>query len=242
MTARQAWVTGLLIAGALTGCGAREDSVELVSPNQAVDGAKGRRCMYTVEADEIPQFDDLVRIGTRGNLSLWRWGAEPGDSVELSIRYDDEGRLTWVQTLHSTMEPDRVRELERLVRSAIEEDGPEDWGVRLRFVAGDVDAVLPSVICEPVYRLNALPLGGPIGTSQEMAELYSALGRRFDVEVALDEMGRVMDARLPYSSGSRLLDQYVLDLARGSRYDPKLHDGIGVPSVLSVPVRFRRGI
>lgn len=235
---------GLTLLGvvALAGCGARAGGASgLDGPGGVVPGTSGRSCAFVMDADEVPRFDDLVRIGTRGSLSLWGRRSGVGDSVELSIRYDEEGRLTWVQTLTATMEPLRVAELERLVRSAIREEGPEDWGVRIRFVEGRVDAVLPSVMCAPVRAAGGQGSAAiPMGSRSEVAELYSAIGRRFRVEVALDERGRVVGVRIPHSSGSRLLDQYAVDVARGASYEPKLHDGIGVPSVLSVSVAYGR--
>lgn len=239
---RQARALTLLAAVAVAGCGGRGGGgAEIEAPGDVVQGTRGRRCAFVMEAERAPLFDDLVRVGTRGSLSLWGRGLDVADTVELSIRYDAEGRLTWVQTLASTMDTQRVVELSRLVRAAVEEDGPQDWGVRIRFVAGAVDTVRPSVICDPV-RADRGPVRTPppMGTSRELAELYSALGRSFRVEVALDERGWVLDVRLPHSSGSRLLDQHALDAARASSYEPKLHDGIGVPSVLVVSVNYPR--
>lgn len=233
---------GVLSLGGLSACGGGADASGLGSPAAEVEGARGRRCSFVAQPEAMPSFEELVRIGTRGSLSLWGRGAGAGDSLELSIRYDDEGRLAWVRTLDATVTADRVAELERLIRSAVEENGPEDWGVRIRFVGGAVETVLPSVICDPVRTSTAQVMSAPVGTSREMAELYSALRRRFTVRVALDERGRVLDARLPHSTGSRLLDQYVIDVARSSQYDPKLHDGVGIPSILDITVRYRRRI
>lgn len=238
-----AWAALLPLAWIGSGCGSsRGGGVELEPPSAAIEGASGRRCSYVGDADQLPPLDQLVRIGTRGNLALWGRGTDRADSVELSLRYDDQGRLAWVQTLDATMAADRVSEAERLVRSAVSDQGPEDWGVRLLLVGGAVRSVLPSVLCRPRQTAWAHNVFTPIGSGREMAELYASLGRAVRVQVSLDDQGRVMDVRLPYSSGSRLLDQYIIDQVRAGRYEPKLHDGIGVASVMTFTLRYRRGI
>jgi TonB family protein len=177
----------------------------------------------------------MTRPGTRGALVFWGRDASPADSVELSIRYDSEGRLSWARSIRSTMAVDRVAELERLVGAGLEERGPADWGMRVRVVGGEVDAILPAVVCPPEQGARLAPALAPVGTSREVVEANQARGRQIEVVVWLDEQGRVTDVRLLRSSGSRLLDQYAVDLARSYRYHPRLHDGIGVPS--SMPLR-----
>ena len=226
----------VLLALLLAGCGAGGGGV---APSAAVPGAQGRTCAYVMEAEDVPDVAALIRPGTRGNLALWGRDATGSDSVQVSLRYDEEGRISWVRALHSTMPPPRTAELERLIRGAVAEDGPPEWGIRMQFVGGAIAGVEPSVVCQPERSGDSGLVAEPLGTYREMSELYNTLGRRFNVQVRLDEQGRVMDARLPRSSGSRLLDQYVIDLARASRYQPKLHDGIAVPSLLTIRINYR---
>lgn len=230
--AMAAGLTALLVAG----CAKRTDRpyAELEPARQAVEGLQGRRCHYVSEPRVPDALDDMTRPGTRGGLVFWGRDAGPADTVELSIRYGSDGRLSWVRPIRSTMTADRVAELARLVSSGLDEQGPSDWGMRVRVVGGEVDAVLPAVVCNPEQGSRIARVVTPVGTSREVAEAWQARGRHIEVTVALDEQGRVMDVRLAQSSGSRLLDQYAVDLARSYRYDPKLHDGIGVPSRLPV--------
>ena len=230
----------LLLALLLTGCGTGVAGGPAdAAPSAAVPGAQGRSCAYVMQAEEVPGMRALVRPGTRGNLALWGRNAAESDSVQLSLRYDEQGRLGWVRAVESTMPPPRTAELERLIRGAVAEEGPPEWGLRMRFVAGALAGIEPSVVCKPERSSAGGLVAEPLGTHREMSELYRMLGRRFNVQIRLDEQGRVMDARLPRTSGSRLLDQYVIDLARAARYEPKLHDGIGVPSLLTIRINYR---
>jgi TonB family protein len=232
-------VTALLMALLLAGCGAGRERPysELGPARHAVDGLVGRRCHYVSEPRVPASLEAMTRPGTRGALLFWGRDAVAADTVELSVRYGSDGRLAWARAIRSTMAGDRVAELERLIGSGLDERGPADWGMRLRIVDGDVDAVLPSVVCHPERGSRMGTTVAPIGTSREVAEAWQARGRHMEVLVALDEQGRVMDVRMSRSSGSRLLDQWAVDEARSYRYHPKLHDGIGVPS--TIPLRLR---
>jgi TonB family protein len=231
--AMMAAALGLLV----TGCGtARERPyTELEPARHAVDGLLGRRCHYIAEPRVPTNLDAMTRPGTRGALLFWGRDSAPGDTVELSVRYGSDGRLSWARSIRSTMAPDRAAELERLVGSGLEEHGPVNWGMRVRVVGGEVDAILPAVVCPPERGSRIGAAVAPVGTSREVAEANQARGRQLEVIVRLDEQGRVTDVRLLRGSGSRLLDQYAVDLARSYRYHPQLHDGIGVPS--SLPLR-----
>ena len=226
----------VVLALLLTGCGAGGGGA---APSAAVPGTHGRTCEYVMAAEEVPDVEALIRPGTRGNLALWGRDASESDSVEVSLRYDEEGRLAWVRALETTMPAPRTAELERLIRGAVAEDGPAEWGIRMQFVGGTIAGIEPSVVCQPERTGASGMVAEPLGTYREMSELYNTLGRQFDVQVRLDEQGRVMDARITRSSGSRLLDQYVIDLARASHYQPKLHDGIAIPSLLTIQVNYR---
>lgn len=234
----------LLILSGVGGCGRIAGSgAEPMNAGSLAPGLAGRRCAMVMRPTEIPSFDGITRAGTRSSVALWGSLAEPDDTIELSVRYDDHGRLAWVQPLRSNMASDRATELTRLIRSAMDEQGPEEWGVRLRFAGGAVDGVFPSVVC----RARRSPVAGrlppaPLGTEREMAELYASLGRALTARVLLDAEGRVMDVKLRHTSGSRLLDQWVLDLARATHYEPKLHDGLGVASAVELRVAFRRSV
>jgi hypothetical protein len=235
-------VMALLLPAALVACTAKGGGpyADLEGARQAVGGLVGRTCHYVGEPVVPSSLDRLTRPGTRGSILLWGRDLAPSDTLDVSVRYGDHGRLVWVRAIRSEVPRHRVAELERLLFNSLIEDGPADWGVRIRLVGGSVDAVLPSVVCPPEQGLRLTQTMGPVGTRAEFNEAWRARARHMEVEVGLDEAGGILEVRLPRSSGSRLLDQYVVDDARMYRYYPKLHDGIGVPSVLHVRTRFSR--
>lgn len=236
--ARVAIMVGMLLPLALGGCTSRSSGsyADLEAPRHALEGMVGRRCDY-VSGPQVPaSLDPVTRPGTRGAILLWARDVTPTDSVELSVRYGDEGRLSWVRVMETSMPADRAVELRRMLEGAMDERGPRDWGFRIQMVGGEV-AILPSVVCRPEAVALVGRAAPPMGTAYEQAEAREALRRPIEVVVGLDELGRVTDVRIRLSSGSRLLDQYAADLARAYRYEPKLHDGLPIPSRL--PLRLR---
>lgn len=234
---RQAAVM-MLATLAMAGCAKRGGPYGDLEPaRHAVDGLLGRQCHYVDEPLVPATIDVMTRPGTRGALLFWGRDATPADTVELSVRYGDDGYLAWVRAIRSTITPDRVAELERIVSAGLAEEGPPDWGMRLLILGGQIDAVLPAVQCRPEPRQRVGQVMGLMGTAYEMQEARQARGRQVEMVVSLDAVGRILNVRVVSGSGSRLLDQYAIDLARAYSYEPKLHDGLGVPSTL--PLRFR---
>jgi TonB family protein len=232
----------LLLVPAVAACGGRGQGAypELEAARHAVDGVEGRRCFYITEPEVPPTLDLLTRPGTRGAILLWGSEAAPTDSVDVSIRYGGDGRLVWVRAIRSNVPVTRRVELERILAGGVTEEGPADWGLRVRVTGGHVDAILPAVVCPPERGIPSGRVAPLLPTDREIMESQQARGRRIELAVSLDAQGRVTDVRVVRSSGSRLVDQYALDLARASPYSPKLHDGIGVPSIMSVPLQVRR--
>jgi TonB family protein len=182
----------------------------------------------------------MTRPGTRGAILLWAADAASTDTVDVSVRYGVDGQLVWVRAVRSNVPVERRAELERILSGGLAEEGPPDWGFRVRVAGGQVDDVLPSVVCPPERGIPAGRVAAPPATQQDVIESAQARGRQIELQVSLDEQGRVTSIVLRRSSGSRFLDQHAADIARASPYSPKLHDGIGVPSVLPVVLRVRR--
>jgi hypothetical protein len=234
----------LAVAAILSACGgARGGSAyaDLEPPRHAVSGVSGRTCHYVQQPVAPSNLDELTRPGTRGSILIWGRDATPSDTVEVSVRYGQDGRLAWTRAIRSNVAADRVAEVERLLLDGLFEEGPADWGVRVRLVGGGIDAVLPSVMClaEQGPAISHPPR--PTASREEMREAtWQARVRQMEVDVGLDETGRITEVYMARTSGSRLLDQYIIDLVRLHRYHPKLHDGIGVPSTLPFRVRIPR--
>jgi TonB family protein len=232
----------LVLPVTLVSCTARGSGAyaDLEGARQAVGGLTGRTCHYVGKPVVPSSIDELTRPGTRGSILLWGRDAAPTDTTDLSVRYGENGRLAWVRAIRTNVRQDRVFELERLLSESLAEEGPADWGVRIRVVGGSVDAVLPSVVCPPEQGpLLSQPMR-PVGTRGEFQEAWQARSRPLEVAVELDESGNIVALRVARSSGSRLLDQYALDVALTYRYHPRLHDGIGLPGVLPVRIRLSR--
>jgi TonB family protein len=210
---------------------------ELGPASQAIDGLAGRRCHYAGAPVAPQNLDPLARPGARGALLLRTRDMGPADTLDVSIRYDGNGRLAWVRRLRSTMAAGTAATLERVLTESLLDDGPPDWGVRVRMVGGRVDAVLPSVLCPAVSGPLTGSTGRPIMDVRDRYDASLARGRSIELLVGLDEEGRVTGVQLARSSGSRVMDQYAVDVVRSTRFLPMLHDGYGVPTVM--PVRFR---
>jgi TonB family protein len=230
----------LLLPAALAGCTSSRGSsqyADLEDPRAALEGLTGRACHYIARPPVPASLDGLTRPGTRGSILLWGSEAQPSDTIDISVRYGREGGLSWVRAIDASSAGSRVSELEQLLLESLQEQGPADWGMRIRLVGGSVERILPSVVCPPE---QGAPLGHamrPVGSTWEMQEALRVRVRDLEVLVELDGAGRILDVRLTRGTGSRLLDQLALDVARSYRYYPKLHDGMGVPSV--IPIRLR---
>jgi TonB family protein len=232
----------VLVLATVAGCGPHSDPGAPVPTNGAFPGIDGRRCEYLTRPAPPRSLEEITRPGTRGGLLLRAREASPADSVELSVRYSHDGRLDWVRPVRANVDGARLAHIGNLISAAIQDTGPADWGFRLRFVGGTLDAILPAVVCpaQPTGRLpRVMP---PTGTNREMYEVRQArrASSTISVLVYLDSTGRVTDVRLPHTTGSRLLDAYALDLARSSTHAPRLHDGMGVASQTTVTFRLPR--
>lgn len=234
-------VAGVLVAAVFAGgCTGGPEAGAPEPARSAVEGLQGRICRYVSAHDAVPAFRDLARIGTGGNISLWADDLTDADSVELSIRYGDDGRLEWVEAIEATVDTHRVAALERLVLGTLEGYGQTDWGVRLLVVGGDVVSVEPSVICDAERVGGSSIWSSSPNVQRALVEFFRVRGSRFPVRVTLDHQGRVLDVELIRSAYRRWVDQYIVDFVRNSMFDPKLHDGIGVASVVEIQLRLGR--
>lgn len=228
-----------ILALALAGCGGR-GAQPPVPATSVIEGLRGRECHYTADFDATPSLRQLARPGTGGNISLWGRGLVPSDTVELSVRYAGDGRLQWVRAIRSSVGGERVAALEQLVLEAMNETAHGDWGVRLLVVGGDVVSVAPSVVCEPeregmIGTLDNIPLSYEV-----YRDLYQLGGQPIPVRVRLDARGGILGVDLVRQTFSHWVNQFVRDFVRNTRFEPKLHDGIGVATTFEFNLRFPR--
>lgn len=226
-----------LVLVALSGCGRRGPEVPAPAWS-AVDAPGGGRCGYAAALGSVPAFRDMTRAGTLGNVSLWGRGMAPDDTVELSIRYADDGKPHWVRAVRSTVDTARVAALEQLVLEAMVDSAAADWGVRVLVAGGDVRDVAPSVICEPIRIRHTGTLENIPLSREVFRDLYALRGRPIPVQVMLDERGWVLGVELVRRTESHWVNQFIVDFVRNSRYEPKLHDGIGVATTYQFDLRF----
>lgn len=249
MTGRNAARLGLtlLLVAAVGACSSRSADGEVKRGGIAQEnlpGITGRSCQLASADDALPGFSRLARLGTRGNIALWGLDLAPSDTVVLSVRYDDDGRLAWVRAIDSSLAADRVVPLERLLMESLNEEGPPDWGVRVRVAGGDVAGMAPSVICPPEPRRGLRQRVTPLATSRrDLQALEQVRGRRYPVQIFLDSDGGITGVRLARSSGDSFVDQFLMDWVFATKFEPKLHDGIRMAATfeeeLYIPVRRR---
>lgn len=237
-------IVALSLLPALGACGARGEAgtgSQVVAARTALPGLVGRRCEYVSEHDEVPAFSDLARLGTRGNIELWGFHVEPSDTVVLSVRYDEEGRLAWVRAIQSSLSGEDVASLEQLMLASLNERGPADWGVRLSVVGGEYAGLEPSIVCPAEIRRNGQASVVARPTSERgYRALEGIRGRRYRVEISIDEQGRILNVRLPRTTGEGEVDQFLLDWAHATRFHPKLHDGLPLATTVVEVIHIRR--
>jgi hypothetical protein len=226
----------ILMAGVMA-CAGRTGGPEEVRrggvARDALPGMAGRSCALASDPGGLPPFASLARIGTRGNIALWGTDLSVGDTVVLSVRYDDDGRLGWVQAIESSVGPEDALAVERLLLESLNETGPADWGVRLRLVGGDIVAMEPSVICPPEARRGLRRPVVPMATSnRDIRALEQARGIRYPIHISLAADGRITGVHLPRPSGDTVVDQFLMDWVFGTTFQPKLHDGIRMATVI----------
>ena len=242
------WVTELGRAGALllllalTGCAGRsagEDGaslpLELGRPTSADRGLLNPQCGPVEDSASMPALRDLVRPGTRGNLSLATADLE-ADSLTLSVRYDDQGRLAWVRPVASSVGPERTASIESVLFDNVIRDGPASWGFRLK-VSEDGAEVLPSIVCPARIRQGVRRPVYPPRTVSARTAADRLGGLPVELVIAIDERGRVVHVRLPQSTGDRGLDEYLIESVMEIDFFPRTHDGVPIPTTIRRSIR-----
>lgn len=162
---------------------------------------------------------------------------EASDSATFSVRYDEAGRLAWVRAIQSSLAPDRVAPIERVLLESLNERGPHDWGVRVRVVGGDVVGMEPSIVC-PAEPRTGMPDRNvvPISTLREYQWLSRVRGRYYRMQITINEDGRPIEIRMERSTGERTLDHYLMEWIHQIDFHPKLHDGMRLASTFTKTV------
>lgn len=229
-------VLGLAACAGRSGGEAANLPIELGRPTSADRGLLNQQCGPVEDPEWMPPLEDLARPGTRGNLSLATADFEAVDSVTLSVRYDEQGRLVWVRPIASTVGPERTESIEAVLFDNVLRDGPSHWGFRLK-IGEDRAEVLPSIVCPVRVRQGIRRPVYPPRTVSARTAADRLGGLPVQLEIAIDERGRVVHVRLPQSTGDRGLDQYLIESVMEIDFFPRTHDGVPVPSTIRRSIR-----
>lgn len=233
----------LLLLLGLAGCAGKSGGddgatlpLELGRPTSPDRGLLNPRCGPVEDPASMPPLEDLVRPGTRGNLSLTTADFEAADSVMLSVRYGEDGGLVWVRPIGSSVGPERAASIEAVLFDNVVRDGPANWGFRLK-LAEDRMELLPSVVCPARIRTGVRRPVYPPRTFSARSAVERLSGLPVELVISIDERGRVVHARLPRSTGDRGLDQYLIESVLEIDFFPRTHDGVPVPSTIRRSIR-----
>lgn len=189
-----------------------------------------RTCSPAAAPKQLPDVAALFDLeGLRREIA--REGAMgPADGEMIfSVRFAADGQREWLQQIGTdpNAPPSRVQRL-AVTHLLPQAPGREPWSVRLHVTSGDSlqFRVARSEAC-PVQRIErAIPPSlGPM-SSQDFAELRRA--GRYRVGVNVSATGVVLSVEMLQRSGSRMVDDSALNVARRSKYRPALVDGIPV--------------
>jgi hypothetical protein len=207
--------------------------------SHAAGDPRTRSCRFVTDPGALPPFTALARPGTRGTLALMDRDMPPADTIELSARYDETGRLAWVRGIRSSLPQRRVARLEELLLGALNPEGPPDWGFRMHVAGGDIVTIAPSVRCPPEVRQGMRGMVSSPVTSGRQLAVREVRGRPYRAWISLDARGRVVGLRMDATSGHRIDDEFIAQYILSLTFEPQLHDGIPVPSTIRETIYIR---
>jgi TonB family protein len=223
-------------AGCATPRGAEMDRSVLLS--DAPRTPTHRDCRVAFDPPVLPAADALVDSArlAADSRALWDAAGRPSGYVLLSMRYAADGTNVRRAVLESSVPAPLADTLQQRifesVRTAGETDG--EWGVRLRVDLGDAPRMRVGrrEDCAPFTRERLmLTRTGSVEWSRESDpwQVRTARGSLV-LRVQLDAGGFVTGARLERGVHAAGLEQRVVNVARGMRFEPATEDGYPVPS------------
>jgi TonB family protein len=209
-----------------------------------------RGCRGAGAPRELPSVDAMVdSAAVSGQLArLWSQAGQPAGHVLLAMRYDEDGTNVRRDVMEHRVTDALADSVQRLVFATRRTAQPaeREWGVRMRVDLGarPVLRVARSQECraEPVQRGDPALAGtysgwGDIRDSAPPPTM--AEGGLVWVRVALDESGRVTDARVERSAARVFANQRLLQYVRMIAFNPATVDGYPVPGEATIPLRVR---
>ncbi|MCR4342135.1 MAG: energy transducer TonB, partial [Gemmatimonadaceae bacterium] len=188
-------------------------------------------CPLATAPRQLPEVAAIVDVdGLRRALTLDSAVARMPGEVVFSVRFASDGQREWVEVIgHETETNDEARiqrRIEEYLRTQAPTPGP--WSVRLHVLPGDpIQFRLPRSQACPVTRIER-GVPPPLGSlsAQDLAEIRRA--GRYRVGVNVSATGAVLSVEMLQRSGSRIVDDMALELARRGKYRPAVVDGIPV--------------
>ena len=194
--------------------------------------AQERDCGLAQLPKALPPVETIINVASLTNAIAADNLSRPSSDVTFSIRFLTNGQAAWVRPIGGSSPGEHAR-LQALVaaHTRLQSAAKEPWAVRVRIPAGDSTRYTVSRSQEcPVERVSENP--GVLGTGMAIASIDDIRALRSNGEaravVEVSSTGQILDVELVRSSGSRIQDEVVLQLARESRYLPALVDGIPI--------------
>ena len=200
---------------------------------KTLERVQDRACEPAGFPKTLPSADAVVNTATLTRAVAADSTLRLSADVTFSVRFLRNGQPEWVKAIGTDVRAEQAR-LQAIVAAHTRSQAAakQPWNVRLQLLAGDSVryAVARSQEC-PVERVvTANP--GAVGTGLAMASMEDIRALRSSGEaravVEIGTNGEILDVELVRSSGSRIQDELVLQLARESRYHPAIVDGIPV--------------
>lgn len=194
--------------------------------------AQERNCGPAELPKALPPVETIVNVASLTSAIAADSLSRPSSDVTFSMRFLSNGQVAWVRPI-GVRSPGEHARLQALVtaHTRLQSAAKEPWAVRVQITAGDSTRYIVSRSQEcPVERVAANP--GAVGTSVGMASMDDLRALRSSGEaravVEVGSTGQILDVELVRSSGSRVQDEVILQIARESRYLPALVDGIPI--------------
>ena len=192
--------------------------------------AQGRRCQAATAPARLPDVAAVVDVeALRVALApVFAEAPAAGDMI-FSVRFKKDGQSEWIRAVGDDADEGIRPAVGRLIASHLRSPGasPEPWSLRLKVIPADTVQfqVSRSEVCpvEVIELRSAMP-EGRLMEAADLEELRRS--RPYTVRVNVTETGAIAGVEMVRRSGSRILDDAVLQAARNSRFRPELVDGM----------------
>lgn len=189
-------------------------------------------CPESLEPPRLAGFNEVVDSGKVATALSTLYGRTQAASLTFTVIADS---AISVRTIEFTGDPTSADRLRASLEAAIRESARAQRRFRVVVHTGSS----ASLAIERAHYCPPMPNGrrGSATTQRaltgaDLAELQRA--GPFKVQLSIDSTGRVTNAVLVQSSGSRVQDEFALNAARSRQFLPARQDGFAVASTFEV--------